>query len=110
MRHLLLKYSYPLISFAVVLILWEMVVRLSGWSQQVFPGPLMVAEGGMELLSSGKLLRDSVASLFRVTAGFYLAALIGIPLGIILGRMVKVSKFVNPLIIDRFPCTGTIKE
>ena len=40
----------------------------------------MVAEGGMELLSSGKLLRDSVASLFRVTAGFYLAALIGIPL------------------------------
>lgn len=98
MKYLLLKYSYPLISFAVVLILWEMIVRLSGWSSQVFPGPLVVAEGGMELLLNGKLLRDSVASLYRVTTGFYLAALVGIPLGIVLGRMDKFSKFVNPLI------------
>ncbi len=98
MKHLLTRYSYPLISFSVVLTLWEVASRLSGWSAQVFPGPLMVAEGGIELLLNGKLLRDSVASLFRVTIGFDLAVLIGIPLGIVLGRMSRLSKFVNPLI------------
>jgi NitT/TauT family transport system permease protein len=98
MKQLFSRYSYALISFAMVLIIWEAASRLSGWSNQVFPGPLMVASGGVELLLSGKLLRDSVASLYRVTVGFDLAVLIGIPLGIILGRMVRVSKFVSPLI------------
>lgn len=98
MKYFLSRYSYSVISFAVVLVLWEIASRLSGWSAQVFPGPVMVAEGGIELLLNGKLIRDSVASLFRVTVGFNLAVLIGVPLGIILGRMVRTSKFINPLI------------
>jgi NitT/TauT family transport system permease protein len=98
MKNLVFRYSYSLISFAVVLIVWELASRLSGWSTQVFPSPLVVAKGGVELLLNGKLVRDSVASLFRVTIGFDLAVLIGIPLGIILGRTVKLSRFVSPLI------------
>jgi NitT/TauT family transport system permease protein len=98
MKQFLSRYSYPLISFTVVLVIWELASRISGWSTQVFPGPLMVAKGGVELLLNGKLLRDSAASLFRVTIGFDLAAMIGIPLGIILGRMVRISQFVSPLI------------
>ncbi len=98
MKYFLSRYSSSVISFAVVLVLWEIASRLSGWSAQVFPGPVMVAEGGIELLLNGKLIRDSVASLFRVTVGFNLAVLIGVPLGIILGRMVRTSKFINPLI------------
>jgi len=58
----------------------------------------MVGQGAIELITSGKLIRDSVASLYRVTVGFDLAVLIGIPLGIVLGRMVRLSKFINPLI------------
>jgi NitT/TauT family transport system permease protein len=38
-----------------------------------------------ELILNGTLLKHSVASLFRVTVGFYLAVMVGIPLGIILG-------------------------
>ena len=98
MKYLFSRYSYPLISFAVVLTLWEVASRLSGWSAQVFPGPSMVAAGGVELLLNGKLLSDSVASLYRVTIGFDLAVLTGVPLGIILGRTDKLSKFISPLI------------
>ena len=98
MKFFLSRYSYSLFSFAVVLTLWEVASRLSGWSTQVFPGPLLVANGGLELLLNGKLLRDSAASLFRVTIGFDLAVLIGIPLGIILGRVELLSKFIGPLI------------
>lgn len=98
MKLLLSRYGYSIISFAVILTLWEVASRLTGWSAQVFPGPSMVGQGAIELITSGKLIRDSVASLYRVTVGFDLAVLIGIPLGIVLGRMVRLSKFINPLI------------
>lgn len=98
MKLIFSRYSYSLLSFAVVLTLWEVASRLSGWSAQVFPGPSMVASGAIELLLNGKLLGDSVASLFRVTVGFDLAVITGVPLGIILGRTDKLSKFISPLI------------
>ena len=64
---------------------WEGLARYSGWSASVFPGPRGAAKGMWELILNGTLLKHSVASLFRVTVGFYLAVMVGIPLGIILG-------------------------
>jgi NitT/TauT family transport system permease protein len=39
-----------------------------------------------------------VASLYRVTAGFYLAMILGIPLGILLGRLHFARWLINPVI------------
>jgi len=89
---------YALISFACVVLLWDLVTRFSGWSAQVFPPPLTVLGAFYELTANGTLLKHSVASLYRVTVGFYLAALLGIPLGIILGRLTMVKILVNPLV------------
>lgn len=98
MKDFVARYSYSVISFTLVLVVWEVAARLAGWSAQVFPGPVTVAQGAIELLLSGKLLADSVASLFRVTIGFDLAVLIGVPLGIVLGRLTHLSRFISPLI------------
>lgn len=40
-----------------------------------------------EIIADGTLLRHSVVSLFRVTARFYPAIIFGIPLGIVIGRL-----------------------
>lgn len=88
----------PLISFAVLLLIWEAGARFSGWSDQVFPGPLAVFKSFWELIESGALIQHSVASLYRVTIGFYIAALLGIPLGILLGRVSMANQVLNPLI------------
>lgn len=79
------KFGLSALSFAIILIVWEVATRLSGWSAAVFPGPAVVASGMWELIANGTLLKHSVASLYRVTVGYYLAVLFGIPLGIILG-------------------------
>jgi NitT/TauT family transport system permease protein len=92
------KSFLPAGTFVLMLILWEFTVRFSGWSHQVFPGPTRVAVSMWELISNGTLLKHSVASLFRVTAGFYLAVLLGIPLGIFLGRWETARRVLNPLI------------
>ena len=84
--------------FIVLLVLWQLAARFSGWSSQVFPGPAAVATGMWELLEDGTLARHTVASLFRVTVGFYLAILAGIPLGIVLGRWKPAALFFNPVI------------
>ena len=87
----------PLISLAVILLLWELLARHSGWSAQVFPSPSKVMQGMGELIANGTLLRHSIASLFRVTVGFYLAVIFAIPLGILLGRMEVLKLMLNPV-------------
>jgi len=90
--------AYGILAFVGALILWDLTARFSGWSEQVFPGPLKVMLSLVELTASGVLLKHSIASLFRVTAGFYLAMFLGIPLGMVLGMLKPLRLLVNPLI------------
>ena len=48
-----------------------------------------MVKGFQEEIASGRMFTDLIASLYRVTAGFVLAALLGIPLGLVLGRWRK---------------------
>lgn len=88
----------PLISLSIILILWELITRFSGWSHHVFPSPITVATSMLELIMNGSLLKNTVASLFRVSIGFSLAVVLGIPLGIILGRLEIAKLLFNPVI------------
>ncbi len=88
----------PALVFIGVVALWECAARFSGWSSAVFPGPGVAAKGMWELILDGTLLKHSVASLFRVTVGFYLAAILAIPLGILLGWWKMGQTLFNSLI------------
>ena len=85
-------------AFLLIIVAWEILARYSGWSVQVFPDPLTVVLSMFELIGNGTLLKHTVASLFRVTSGFYLAVLLGVPLGILLGRIGMIWAFLNPVI------------
>ena len=78
------------------LIGWDLSVRVSG--SDLFPKPIDVARGIIELVQRGLLLKYVVASLFRVTWGFALACLLGIPLGLVLGWYGRAFQAFNPLI------------
>jgi NitT/TauT family transport system substrate-binding protein len=62
---------------------WDLSVRLSG--NTLFPKPFDVALGILELVRQGLLFKYIVASLFRVTWGFTLAVVVGVPFGLMLG-------------------------
>ena len=81
---------------ALFLLIWHSSVRLSG--SDLFPTPLQVLRGIVELAERGLLLKYVVASLFRVTWGFMLAMLIGIPCGLLLGWYARAFQAFNPLI------------
>lgn len=92
------KIILPLITLFIILTLWELVTRFSGWSNTVFPGPIAVLKSTEELIINGKLLKNTVASLFRVSIGFSLAVVLGVPLGIVLGRLEIARLLFNPLV------------
>lgn len=86
----------PISLAGVLLLLWHLTVRLSG--SDLLPTPIDVAKGIGELARHGLLAKYIVASLFRVTWGFGLAVLVGVPLGLMLGWFRPVFSAVNPLI------------
>lgn len=75
---------------------WDGAVRVSG--SDLFPKPVEVLRGIVELIEAGVLLKYIVASLFRVTSGFLLAVLIGVPLGLFLGWYSRAFEAFNPII------------
>jgi NitT/TauT family transport system permease protein len=87
-----------LFAFTVLLAGWEVLARFSGWSVHIFPDPVTVVVSLVELTLNGTLVRHTIASLYRVTVGFYLAIVLGIPLGILLGRLAIARYLVNPVI------------
>lgn len=72
---------------------------LSIWNEtEQVPGLRQIASSLYELSTNGVLLRHTVASLFRVTAGFYLAVALAVPLGLFLGRQARINRLVNPFV------------
>lgn len=86
----------PLATGIFFLLLWHFLVRLSG--SDLFPIPLDVMRGIQELVEKGLLLKYIVASLFRVSWGFMLAVIVGVPLGLILGWFRPAFQALNPMI------------
>lgn len=86
------------IAFFSLCLLWWGLVNFYNINEKVFPGPVIVFDSFWQLLTDGSLLKHTVASLYRVTVGFYLAAVLGIPLGIIIGRVMLARNLLNPVI------------
>ena len=86
----------PLSVAALLIALWYVAVSLSGTT--ILPKPNQVVTGMVELAQRGVLGKYVVASLFRVSSGFLLALLVGIPLGLFLGWFMHAFQAFNPVI------------
>jgi NitT/TauT family transport system permease protein len=75
---------------------WGLAVRIS--HSDLFPTPGNVLRGIIELVQKGLLFKYIVASLFRVTWGFMLAVLIGVPAGLVLGWYTRAFQAFNPIL------------
>ena len=82
----------PLLVLVIAVAVWYVLSLLHVFPQSVFPSPLAVAKGLGEEVSTGRLMDDLVASLFRVTTGFIIAVALGVPTGLWLGHHVR-SRF-----------------
>lgn len=91
----------PLLALLAALALWAIITSLRVHGQLLVPtygtpSPLAVVQGIPDELHSGRLFSDTVASLFRVSVGFGLAVVLGIPLGLWMGSQPLVRATLLP--------------
>lgn len=86
----------PFCSVGALIAVWHVAVRMH--PDSLIPEPWAVLLGIIELAEKGLLLKYVVASLFRVTWGYVTAALLAIPLGLMLGWYRRGEQALNPLL------------
>jgi len=86
------------LSIAIPFCIWW-IISNSGLVQPLFlPTPVQVGSALLRLWQDGSLLKDITASLFRVLSGFSLAALVSIPLGILMGSFASIRALMEPIV------------
>ena len=88
--------------FGILIFSWHVLYKIFPDWFITIPSSHKVFIALKELTLNGILLKYSIASLFRVTFGFYLAFMIAIPIGIILGSWLKI----NEIFFGVFPSEG----
>jgi NitT/TauT family transport system permease protein len=86
----------PVLGIALFFAAWQIAVWATHAS--LVPGPFAALVAIGELARRGLLLKYIVASLFRVTWGYFGAVLIGIPAGVTLGLWRRGELAVNPFL------------
>src|SRR6266550_2119828 len=87
-----------LVTPAVLIVVWALVSSARLFPSSLFPHPWDVARGVWFELKSGRLVNDAIASLFRVSAGFLLAVILGVPAGLLLGHSARARAAFLPLV------------
>lgn len=88
----------PWIVPILLLIIWEVVVRMELVSTSLFPSPFSIIVKGWELLLSGELVTHISASLGRALAGMLIGGVIGFVLGIVNGLSDKSYTYLDSTI------------
>ena len=84
-------------SIALPLVLWWLATTFLQVDPKFLPSPGKVMEAFVRLWNSGELLKDTVASLWRVGVGFFLAAFFSILVGVMMGSFASIRSLLEPL-------------
>jgi len=92
--------------FLVVGALWEITAHLGLFPPRLFPPIEDVAAALLRLTASGALLRHAGETLLRLLAGFSLAAVLGVALGVAMARSRLAEDLTLPLVSIAAPIPG----
>jgi NitT/TauT family transport system permease protein len=99
----LLRGALPFIAVGAI---WEVVAHSGAFPARLFPSLEQIAATFVRLTASGILPHHAALTLYRLAAGFALAALVGVALGIAMGRSRRAEAFLLPLVAIGAPIPG----
>ena len=88
----------PVIGPVVLFIIWDIVVRAGLIKAILLPPPLATLQNLVTGLFGGPLLTDFAVTVWRTVQAFVIAAVVGVPLGVLLGSNEKAYRSVEFLI------------
>ena len=96
--------ALPFVGPVLLFIIWDLVVRLGFIKPILLPPPLAALGALANGLAGGALLGDFAVTVWRTVQAFGIAAVIGMPLGVLLGSNEKAYRSVE-FLIDFFSST-----
>ena len=88
---------YPLATFTLLLLAWQFLVRMFGVPEYILPVP---SEFLVKLVQSrGLIFEHALVTAYEILLGFLLAALIGVPLGLMIVSVKFLERSLYPLIV-----------
>jgi ABC-type nitrate/sulfonate/bicarbonate transport system permease component len=96
--------ALPFIGPVLLFMVWDLVVRLGLVKAILLPPPLETLTALFNGLAGGPLLKDFAVTLWRTCQAFLIAAVVGVPLGVVLGSTEKAYRSVE-FLIDFFRST-----
>jgi NitT/TauT family transport system permease protein len=93
-----LYFILALSSFAFFLILWSILTYGRFVDPLFLPSPGRVFQAGVDLFLELEFTTDILNSVYRVMMGFIIAALIGVPIGLIMGTFKVAEAFTEPVV------------
>lgn len=90
-------------SVALVIAVWEIYARVSGVSPLYLPKPSGIVVALIEMFRTGDLAIDLAWTLYRIFAGFFLAVVVGVGLGIWIATSKRVRAIADMYIAMLYP-------
>ena len=98
------KRLLPVVGPLILFVAWDLVVRLGFIKPILLPTPAATLGALFSGLAGGPLLTDFAVTVLRTLEAFLIAAVIGVPLGVVLGSNEKAYRSVE-FLIDFFRST-----
>lgn len=96
--------ALPFIGPVLLFIVWDLAVRLGFIKAILLPPPAETVTTLINGLAGGPLLKDFAITLWRTVEAFTIAAVVGVPLGVVLGSAEKAYRSVE-FLVDFFRST-----
>jgi NitT/TauT family transport system permease protein len=95
--------TLPYLIIAVVLVAWELLVRLNGIQPIFLPAPSSILRYLVAMLLDGSLIYNLSITFMRILGGFVVAAVSGILVGVAMGMSPLTARIVDPWIAALYP-------
>ncbi|WP_229266762.1 ABC transporter permease [Leptospira sp. severe_002] len=101
--HMIWRNAFPFIAVGLI---WEAVARAGVFPPKLFPTIETIAAAFWRLTMNGILLHHAFDTIWRLLAGFALAAIVGVAIGILMGRSRRAEDICLPLVSMLAPIPG----
>lgn len=99
----ILNFAIKYQALILIAVLWQVFYLLKLFPEKLFPSLFTIGASFIELASSMVLWENIFVTLQRVLTGFFLAAIVGIVIGILMSRSQFIDNVMQPIFTAGYP-------